>query len=114
MPEARYAAQVVLAAGPGELGGDAVERARRGFEALGFRTGECVGDSFSIEAGGEPFRHAFGVALAQRADGAMHVRGAPDQLLQALPLQALPASLRQQLRHVVFSAPPAFGPGSFS
>lgn len=109
MPDTRFAAQVVLDADP-----EGVARARRAFEALGFHTGEYVGDSFSIEAGGECFRHAFGVALAQRADGAMHVHGAPDDVLQALPLQALPASLRRQLRHVVFSLPPAFGPGSFS
>ena len=100
-----YSAQVVLAPSA------ASRRVQDAFTALGFTVGPCVGNSFSIAAGGEDFRAIFGVGLATRSDGGVAVDGRR-AAESGLPLQRLPASLQPLVAAVVFSEPPAFGPGA--
>ncbi|MET0507753.1 MAG: hypothetical protein ABWZ78_06160 [Burkholderiaceae bacterium] len=90
---------------------EVVERARRAFEALGFRSHPGAGHAFSIEADAVRFEATFNVRLSARDDGGMRVASPSGQTLSSLPLDALPPSLRPQLDAVVFSEPPAFGPG---
>jgi hypothetical protein len=90
---------------------EVVERARRAFESLGFRSHPGAGHAFSIEADADRFEATFKVHLTVRDDGGMRVASATGQTLSSLPLDALPATLRPQLDAIVFSEPPAFGPG---
>ncbi|MDP2008113.1 MAG: hypothetical protein Q8K45_20785 [Rubrivivax sp.] len=101
----RHAAQLVLAPGA------SARRVQDALAALGFMVGPCVGNSFSIEAPADDFHTVFGVRLAQRSDGGVTVDGQPPAE-RGLPLQRLPASLRPLVTAVVFSEPPAFGPGA--
>jgi hypothetical protein len=87
------------------------ERAARAFEALGFRIGPMVGHGFSIEGDAAQFRSSFGVTLGYAADGSVRDTRHRDSPLRSLPLTKLPASLRSQVQSVLFSEPPAFGPG---
>jgi len=125
MPDAStFAAQVVLVGGPAEAGAaiasradefrapaESVDRALRAFAALGFKTGPCVGNSFSIEGSKALFKTHFDVRLKPRADGGIDFEGPAGTASGSLPLDALPATLRQQLKAVLFTEPPAFGPG---
>lgn len=108
MPPSELCAAQVLLAGAA----DQVAAAVSAFEALGFRTGPVVGGSFSIEAPTDKFEVAFGVQLQHRADGGMRILNTAGSPLQTLPLQRLPALLQPLLQYVVFSEPPAFGPGA--
>ena len=93
---------------------DAAARIARAFAALGFAPGPLVGNSFSIEAGAQVFRQVFGVLLRVGADGRVYdaaPRDASTAALTSLPVDRLPATLRAQVQAVVFSEPPAFGPG---
>jgi hypothetical protein len=108
MPEhTAFSAQVVLDL-PAE---DGAARAQRAFVGLGFETGYWLGNSFAITGKAADFRSTFGVALALRPDGGVNVDGAR-QAPNGLPLQGLPQSLRPLVQAVVFSEPPAFGPGA--
>ena len=107
----RFAAQVLL----GSRGDtpQAADRAMRAFAALGFDLGPCVGNSFSIEAPAEQFRAVFGATLQHRPDGGVAVRDAQRRAQDGgLPVGALPASLQTLVSAVVFTEPPAFGPGT--
>ena len=101
------AAQVVLAQHP-----DSAERAQRAFEVIGFRTGPVVGGSFSIEGTPALFHKIFGRKLVTRHDGAVCEAGRLDAPVNQLTLEQLPRSLRDVVDGVIFSAPPAFGPGA--
>lgn len=108
---ARYAAQVLLSDAGAAAG--AAERAMRAFSALGFDVGPCVGASFSIEAQAARFRTVFAATLQSRPDGGVTVRDARGRALDAgLPVGALAASLQPLVAAVVFTEPPAFGPGT--
>lgn len=108
---ARYAAQVLLSDAGTTAG--AGERAMRAFNALGFEVGPCVGGSFSIEAQAKLFHAVFAATLRARPDGGLTVRDAQGRALdEGLPVGALPPSLQSLVRAVVFSEPPAFGPGT--
>jgi hypothetical protein len=110
----RFAALVILAH-PAAVAPatDTVDRARRAFSALGFEVGGCVGDSFSIEGIDDAFHAVFGVRLHCRPDGAVTIGDGSRQSSQdGLPLAPLPATLRPLVSAVVFSDPPAFGPGT--
>lgn len=104
-----FAAQVVLAPGADAT---QAERALQAFGALGFATGPVVGGSFSIEGDREGFAAVFGVRVQARADGGVALRGAPRGTPAGeLPRAALPATLQPLVAHVLFTEPPAFGPG---
>jgi len=125
MPDAStFAAQVVLGGRPAEASAaiasranelrpsaESVDRALRAFGALGFKTGPCVGNSFSIEGSKALFKTHFDVRLKPRADGGMDLEGPAGTASASLPLHALPATLTQQVQAVLFTEPPAFGPG---
>lgn len=111
MPENhRFSAQVLLE-WAGQPAQARIERAQRAFAGLGFETGYCVGNSFSITGTAADFHTAFGVALAQRPDGGVGVDGSHNPA-GGLPLHKLPDSLRALVSAVLFSEPPAFGPGA--
>ncbi len=100
MPDAALAARVVTA-----------------FRALGFTCGEVVGDSFSIEAAPSVFQQVFGVSPQLGPDGRMRERAkkgvrAAAKPLSDLPADKLPETLRPLVKGVIFSEPPAFGPGT--
>ncbi|WP_454616383.1 hypothetical protein [Bradyrhizobium cenepequi] len=100
MPDATLAARVVTA-----------------FRALGFTCGEVVGDSFSIEAAPSVFQQVFGVSPQLGPDGRMRERAkkgvrAAAKPLSDLPADKLPETLRPLVKGVIFSEPPAFGPGT--
>jgi hypothetical protein len=105
-----FSAQVALKL-PASNAGASIERAQRAFAGMGFEIGHLVGNSFAITATAPDFRHAFGVALAQRPNGGVNVDGGPCPQ-DGLPLQGLPDSLRALVQAVLFSEPPAFGPGA--
>ena len=131
MPETRKIAAQVVIASPG---GDAhmftarniqgllpdAELARRvvnAFSALGFTPGPVVGNSFSIEAEPHVFRQVFGVSPQLGSDGRVRDQAAQSARAQAAPLSGLPVdmlppTLRALVQAVVFSEPPAFGPGT--
>lgn len=125
MPDkSTFAAQVILEVGSAEAGAaiasradelrpsaESADRALRAFKALGFETGPCVGNSFSIEGSRVLFKTHFDVRLRPRADGGMDFEGPTGTAPGSLPLQGLPATLQQQLQAVLFTEPPAFGPG---
>ncbi len=125
MPDpSTFAAQVILSGGPAEASAaiasradelrpsaESADRALRAFTALGFKTGPCVGNSFSIEGSKALFKSHFDVRLKPRADGGMDFEGQAGTASGSLPLAALPATLRAQLQAVLFTEPPAFGPG---
>ena len=125
MPDAStFAAQVILVGGPAEAGAaiasradesrpstESADRALRAFKALGFKTGPCVGNSFNIEGSKALFKTHFDVSLKPRADGGVDFEGPAGTDSGSLPLAALPATLRPQLKAVLFTEPPAFGPG---
>ena len=126
MPNAStFAAQVILGGGPAKAGAaiasradesrpsaESADRAQRAFGALGFKIGPCVGNSFSIEGSKALFKTHFDVRLKPRVDGGgISFEGPAGTGSGPLPLHALPATLRPQVQAVLFTEPPAFGPG---
>jgi len=87
------------------------ERLVTAFRGLGFTCGEVVGNSFSIEAAPGVFREIFGVSPQLASDGRVHERAA-GKPLSDLPVDKLPKTLRPLVKAVIFSEPPAFGPGT--
>jgi hypothetical protein len=88
---------------------DAVERARRFFEAAGFELGPAVGPSFSITGPRELFEQTFGTQLED--DEALGIKASGGGV--ELPLQAIPPELTGSLQAVTFTPPPAFGPTKY-
>ena len=109
---APFSAQVVLQPSAAAAHAPAhIQRVQQAFSALGFKAGPFVGNSFAIEADADVFRATFGAALARRADGGVAVDGSTPAA-QGLLLRKLSASLQPLVAAVVFSEPPAFGPGA--
>lgn len=106
-PRAAIAANVAATRASSEQ----IERATRAFEALGFRIGPFVGHGFSIEGSADSFRATFGVALDYAPDGSVRDKRGKGAPLGSLPKGKLPASLQSQIQSVLFTEPPAFGPG---
>lgn len=92
------------------------ERVVNAFSALGFTPGVLVGNSFSIEATPEVFQNVFGVLPQLGSDGRVRDRSSKgagrSAALSNLPLERLPPTLRALVQAVIFSEPPAFGPGT--
>jgi hypothetical protein len=93
------------------------ERVVTAFRALGFACGEVVGDSFSIEAAPSVFEQVFGVSPQVDPDGRVRERAkkggrSAAKPLSDLPADKLPETLRPLVKAVIFSEPPAFGPGT--
>jgi hypothetical protein len=120
-----FAAQVVLAGAPDDPALATAEQiqslrpdpsaardVQRAFEAKGFKTGPVVGFSFSIEGSADLFRQAFGVDPMQAPDGTVRDRSRKARRLELLPLDRLLPALRTRVKRVLFSSPPAFGPGN--
>lgn len=86
------------------------------FFALGFTPGVLVGNSFSIEATPEVFHDVFGVFPHLDSDGRVRDRSpnaaGSRAALSNLPLERLPPTVRALVKAVIFSEPPAFGPGT--
>jgi hypothetical protein len=76
------------------------------FRAAGFQTGPLVGISFSIAGPVERFEEFFQVRA---------VRQGPQPFpTDELPLSSLDPALREHIDAVLFTKPPAFGPGAYS
>jgi hypothetical protein len=93
---------------------ETVEAARKGFEEAGFAVGNAVGMSFSITAPASTFEKVFKVKLVADDRGGIKVTDhkGGDQTYE-LPVESLPAELRQFVAAVTFSPPPDFGPTSY-
>lgn len=83
-----------------------VEAARAAFEAAGFDVGSLGGISFAVTAPQERFEQLFGIELDVDERGAVSLAGkkAPSGGLE-LPLDRLPATLRDRLETVAFTPP---------
>jgi len=93
---------------------ETVEAARKGFEEAGFEVGNPVGMSFPITAPASTFEKAFKVKLAadERGDIKVSDPKGGDKRYE-LPVESLPAELRQFVVAVTFSPPPDFGPTGY-
>jgi hypothetical protein len=85
--------------------------AREGFVRLGFIVGPTVGNGFSLSGAIDAFDKTFSVRLEVSATGVVQdLTGAP---VTELSTATLAPEMRRAVRQVLFSAPPAFGPGSW-
>lgn len=120
-----FAAQVVLLGAPDDPAEATAKRvgsrprdakaaadAKRSFTAKGFKTGPVSGFSFSIEGSAKLFRDTFGVDLVYGPDGSVRRKGrGGGERVETLPTGKLPDAIRANVKSVLFSSPPAFGPG---
>jgi hypothetical protein len=106
-PQAQIAANIGALLPPRERS----ERVKLAFGALGFRTGPVVGNSFSIEGDRGLFERTFHTRLSRDERGSVSIEHAAPSEPTSLPLDRLPKELREALAAVLFSQPPAFGPG---
>jgi hypothetical protein len=106
-PQAQIAANIGALLPPRERS----ERVKLAFGALGFRTGPVVGNSFSIEGDRGLFERTFHTRLSRDERGSVSIEHAAPSEPMSLPLDRLPKELREALAAVLFSQPPAFGPG---
>jgi hypothetical protein len=113
-PQAQIAANIGALLPPRERS----ERVKLAFGALGFRTGPVVGNSFSIEGDRGLFERTFHTRLSRDERGSVSIERGSVSIEHAapseptsLPLDRLPKELREALAAVLFSQPPAFGPG---
>jgi hypothetical protein len=128
MKPPRISAQVILPPAQGELDGntrvtsetvgslapspDQVARARKAFEEAGFEVSKLYGISFSITGPLELFEDFFKTNIKQ--DNSQGTYLVKDKAVSyELPLQKLPAHLREGITTVTFSPPPDFGPTNF-
>jgi hypothetical protein len=88
---------------------DALERARRFFEAAGFELGPAVGPSFSITGPRELFERTFDTKLEYDETLGIKASGGGVEL----PLHVVPPELTDSLQAVTFTPPPAFGPTEY-
>jgi hypothetical protein len=88
-----------------------VARVRSAFEQAGFEVSELYGISFSITAPLKRFEEFFKVKLEAGKDGVQVV--SKEAKSYELPLNKVPANLRDLIDTVTFSAPPDFGPTNF-
>jgi hypothetical protein len=128
MKSPRISAQVILPPVQGKLDGstrvtsetvqslapspDHVARTRKAFEEAGFEVSKLYGISFSITGPLELFEDFFKTSIKQdESQGTYLVKD--KTVTYELPLQNLPAHLREHLTTVTFSPPPDFGPTNF-
>jgi hypothetical protein len=86
----------------------AVSALQQAYGARGFDVGPFVGISFAIAARRSQFEREFGVLLSVGRDGAVTVRRQGRAPGSALPLDRLPASLREYIETVTFTPPAEF------
>lgn len=83
-----------------------VETTRAAFEGAGFEVGQLGGISFAVTAPQERFEQLFGVELDVDERGAVSLAGKkPPPGGLELPLDRLPAALRDRLEAVAFTPP---------
>jgi hypothetical protein len=129
-PQQLVSAQVVLRAAPGRpipetpaltaetLPGflpspEVVQTAVQAFRQAGFELGPLVGISFSITAPAARFEELFHARLRRKKDGSLVSYAGRGRDSFELPLEALPARLRDIIEAVAFTPPPDFGPTRF-
>ncbi len=93
---------------------DLVRQARSAIQALGFRVGPFVGNSFAITAPAEVFGRALGVNLRVNADGGIECVGKDGSGSYECPREQLPREVAQFVDAITFTPPPAFGPTRFA
>ena len=122
-PEEIVSAQVILAAANGARpgphtritsgnirewapSGETVVRVSDQLRALGFRVGECVGNSMSITGTVRLFESCFHTTIVETGGGVQFVGDGNE-----LAAEMIPAELRPQVAAITFTPPPDFGPG---
>ena len=91
---------------------EAVERVVRWFRTAGFGVGSPYGLSLSIEGPPSVFRRTFGSSV-RLPDPAASLADRESAKGVALPLDPLPADVRDAIETVEFTPPPAFGPTDY-
>jgi len=85
-----------------------VAQVSAGLRAIGFEVGKCVGNSFSITGTKQLFEASFQTELKEVAGGGLRfARGGLE-----LETEKLPPAFKAQIASIMFTAPPAFGPGA--
>jgi hypothetical protein len=73
---------------------------------MGFRVGDCVGNSMSITGTVQLFESCLHTKIQERGGGVQFVGDGNE-----LPTEKIPAELRAQVVAITFTPPPDFGPG---
>jgi hypothetical protein len=81
------------------------------FAGAGFAVGPLFANSFSITATGKKFEKFFGVGLRSSAKEGVRVSAKGKAAGSALPLDELPAGIKEQIETILFTKPPDFGLG---
>jgi hypothetical protein len=81
------------------------------FRQAGFTVGPLVGNNFSIAAPAAAFKSYFGVDLTGTPRSGVKVLGVEGAAALELPVDMLPAAVRDKVEAVLFTKPPDFGPG---
>ena len=79
--------------------------AQSAFQRAGFETGPLVGVSFAITAPPETFDRFFKIEVQLNEDGTTVARRGRTIVNTELPLDAVPAELRESVRTVTFEPP---------
>lgn len=121
-PQTKISAQVILAAASGlrmesttaitsqnieqfRPSPDAASSVKTAFEQSGFETGPMSGNSFSISGAAKVFETFFKTKLKEGPKGGLTPL--------SLPLDSLPANVKEHVTGITFTAPPGFGPTGY-
>lgn len=88
---------------------ETIVRVSNALRSMGFKVGECVGNSISITGAVRLFESCFRTKL-RAAGGGVQFAGEGDELAA----EKIPSALRPQIAAVTFTPPPDFGPGTAS
>lgn len=101
-------AQVVLHA---TATNDQQQEAVKEFAHAGFTTGKLFANSFAITAPVELFEKYFQIKLESTPEGGTQVSAKGQPASFNLPVNVLPANITNQVKAILFTKPPDFGPG---
>ena len=90
---------------------DAVARVTTYFRSRAFEVGPVVGISFAVTGTVAQFEDVFETTLRRTERKGIAVAGDDASGLE-LPLEPLPATVREAIAAVTFTPPPDFGPGN--
>lgn len=106
--ERLISAQVVLKATSTK---DSQEKAVGEFARAGFTVGKLYADSFAITAPAHAFESYFKIKIESSPKGGTQVISRGKSASFNLPVKALPANMANQVKAIIFTRPPDFGPG---
>ena len=82
------------------------------FKRDGFIVGNLYANSFAITASIRKFETYFQISLQTSPDGGVQIATEHKTDIYNLPINALTATIRNQVKTIVFTKPPDFGQGS--